>query len=242
MFQLRFPELQAQYLAARPELIRYWTHTSQFHNDPLQILLEAGALGFVAFGWLLWRYASEVRDGGSTCTATARLWLGASAGGTAAILLNSLLNFQLAAPPPLILLFTLLALPRLLNAATGDSSRQAPSKPLSNSWLGSKILATLGIALAASLLAAGIWTRATSDRALSRGMEQERNGQFARAEGHFRYGLQRSSDDGRLHYGLARALFVQERHAEALAAVLHAERTVADGQRWGRSLAIREKV
>ena len=59
-------------------------------------------------------------------------------------------------------------------------------------------------------------------------MEQERNGQFARTEGHFRYGLQRSPDDGRLHYGLARALFVQERHAEALAAVLHAERTVAD--------------
>lgn len=170
MFQLRFPELQAQYLAARPELIRYWTHTSQLHNDPLQILLEAGVLGLGAFAWLLWRYASEVQEVGSACTATERLWLGASAGGATAILVNSLLNFQLAVPPTLILLFTLLAIPGLVKPAPGDSSTQAAADASSNRWLGPQILATPGIALIVSLLAAGIWTRAAGDRALALGM------------------------------------------------------------------------
>jgi putative inorganic carbon (HCO3(-)) transporter len=228
MFQLRFPELQAQYLAERPELIRYWTHTSQIHNDPLQILLEAGALGFVAFGWLLWRYAGELQDDRSTRTATEQVWLGASAGGTTAILLNSLINFQLAVPPTLILLFTLLAFPSLLKSASYDSSRHAVADTSSNRWLGQQIMATLGVALITSLLAAGIWTRAAGDRALALGVEQERIGQFARAEGHFRNGLHRSPDDGRLHYGLARALFVQGRYPEALTHVLRAEPTVAD--------------
>jgi Flp pilus assembly protein TadD len=143
-------------------------------------------------------------------------------------LLNSLFNFQLAVPPTLILLFTLLAFPRLLKADSLDSSRHGVDNISTNRRRGLQILATLGVALIALLLGAGIWTRAAGDRALALGMEQERSGQFARAEGHFRHGLHRSHDDGRLHYGLARALFVQGRYPEALTHVLRAEPTVAD--------------
>src|SRR3990172_9206585 len=35
-FQLRFLELQAQFLGSHPEYVRYWTHPRQLHNDPLQ--------------------------------------------------------------------------------------------------------------------------------------------------------------------------------------------------------------
>jgi hypothetical protein len=228
MFQLRFPELQAQHVAAHPELIGYWTHTSQLHNDPLQILYEAGALGLVALGWLLWRYAREVREVTLASDGSSRLWLGASAGGATAILVNSLFNFQLAIPPTLILLFTLLALPGLLRPSpAGTDSQVANEKPSKRSFF-LKLLATLLVVLAAALLGRGIWTRAAGDHALALGMEQERKGDFVRAEGHFRSGLERFAGDGRLHYGLARSLFVQARHAEALAEVLRAERSVAD--------------
>jgi tetratricopeptide (TPR) repeat protein len=228
MFQLCFPELQAQHVAAHPEMIGYWTHTSQLHNDPLQILYEAGALGLASLGWLLWRYAREVREVASAGDRRLRLWLGASAGGVTAILVNSLFNFQLAIPPTLILLFTLLAFPGLLRPSLlNKDSRVADEKSLKR-YLFLKILATFVVVLAASLFTRGIWTRAAGDRALALGMEQERKGDYVRAEVHFRGGLARSAEDGRLHYGLARALFVQTRHAEALAEVLRAERTVAD--------------
>lgn len=228
MFQLRFPELQARYLAEHPELIRFWTHTSQLHNDPLQILYEAGALGLVALGWLLWRYARGVREGASAGNLLSRLWLGASAGGVTAILVDSLFNFQLAIPPTLILFFTLLALPSLLIPPPADADSRVVVENPSIRYFFVKTPATLVVILSAMLLARGIWRRAASDHALALGMEQERQGDFLRAERHFRSGLARSTEDGGLHYGLARVLFFQERHAEALAEVLRAERSVAD--------------
>ncbi len=228
MFQLRFPELQAQFLSAHPESVRYWTHTNQLHNDPLQMLLEAGALGLVAFEWLLWRYARDARETASGSTRTTRLWLGASAGGVTAILVNSLLNFQFALPPTLILLFTLLAMPSLLRPSPPRTDSQRANELPSNLGPVPRVLATLLVVTAASFLALGTWTRAAADRALALGMEQERKGDFVGAEGHFRAGLGRSAGDGRLHYGLARTLFVQERYPEALGEVLRARPTVAD--------------
>ena len=58
-FQLRCLELQAQFLAKHPEWAGYWTNVRQVHNDPLQLLLEAGLFGLAAFGWVLWTYARE---------------------------------------------------------------------------------------------------------------------------------------------------------------------------------------
>ena len=226
MFQFRFPDLQAQFLSSHPEYVRYWTHTRQLHNDPLQILYEAGAVGFVAMGWVLWRYGRELREASSGSSRSSRVWLGASAGGVTAILVDSLLNFQFAVPPTLILLFTLLALPFLLKAddvvAAGAPEGNSRAR-LSLRIFGSGLV--LGLA---AFLALGIARRAAGDRALALGLEQERKGDITRAEQHFREGIERTPADGRLHYGLARALYVRGQHVEALTEVLRAEGTVAD--------------
>ncbi len=227
-FQLRFLDLQARFLETHPEYVRHWTHTRQLHNDPLQILLEAGAVGFVAFGWLLWTYGREVRRVSAVSPRSIRLWLGASSGGVTAILADSLFNFQFAIPPTLILLFTLMAFPGLLMPAGPQPETpmrgMAPAgeKPWARTLAGA-----LGVMLA-GLLMFQLLRRVQSELANGRGLEQERRGDAVRAERDFREGLNCQPDDGRLRYGLARALFLQERHSEALVEVLKAERTIAD--------------
>jgi tetratricopeptide (TPR) repeat protein len=167
-----------------------------------------------------------LRESSSGSARSARLWLGASAGGVTAVLVDSLLNFQFAVPPTLILLFTLLAVPFLLKAddvvAAGAPEGNSRAR-LSFRIFGSGLV--LGLA---ALLGLGIARRAAADHALALGLEQERKGDIARVERHFRRGITQAPDDGRLHYGLARALYVQGQYAEALAEVLRAERTVAD--------------
>jgi O-antigen ligase len=222
MFQMRFPELQARYLASHARFAPYWTHTSQLHNDLLQLLLEAGAVGLAAFGWLLWRYARSLKSVGAA-SGEARPWLAASAGGVTAMLVNSLFNFQFAIVPTLILLFTLLSLPDLLRPEIAEADTTPGQGRLTL-----RIVVTAAALAVVLTLTHGIWTRAAGDRWLARGMTQERRGDFAAAETSFRKGMERTPCDGRLHYGLARALFVQGRHAEALTEVLRAESTVAD--------------
>jgi len=225
MFQLRFLDLQAQFLSSHPEYVRYWTHTRQLHNDPLQILLEAGTVGLVALGWLLWNYARELRQTQPRASRTERLWLAASAGGVTAILVNSIFNFQLAVPPTLILLFTLLAVPRMLKAADHNESAvtaEGKSKVILRGFVSVVVLG------AAILLALGIVRRALAEHSLALGLDEERRNGVAHAEQHFRAGLEQAPDDGRLRYGLARALYVQGQYQQALAEALKAQRTIAD--------------
>jgi len=225
MFQLRFLELQAQFLGSHPEYARYWTHTRQLHNDPLQILLEAGALGVVALGWLLWTYGRELRRVAPLASRSERLWLAASAGGVTAILVNSIFNFQLAVPPTLILLFTLLAVPQMLKA--GDANEPATKAERKSNVVSRSLLSALVLS-AAILLAMGIVRRARAEHSFALGLDEERRSGIARAEQYFRAGLARVPGDGPLHYGLARALYVQERYSAALAEALRADRTYTD--------------
>jgi len=232
-FQLRFLELQAQFLASHPEYVRYWTHTRQLHNDPLQILLEAGLVGVVALGWLLWNYGREARQALAVAPRSTRLWIGASAGGVTALLVNSLFNFQLAIPPTLLLLFTLLALPYLLRSAENGRQRsgelqpaEASAKPQRFRLL--RVIASFAVVGLAAFGLLQIGRRAVAEHDYMVAMDYERSGDMVRAEQAFRDGLARAPLHGRLHYGLARALFIQGKLPEALAEVLLAERTFAD--------------
>jgi hypothetical protein len=228
MFQLRFLDLQAQFTSAHPEYARYWTHLRQLHDDPLQILLEAGAVGFVAFGWLLWTYGREVRSVASGSPRPTQLWLGASAGGATAILVDSLFNFQFAVPPTFILLFTFLSFPACLRPARAnseiplDADTRAGGRPLA------RALASIVVLGLAALLIYQIARRAHAELAHGRGLAEERQGDWVSAEQSYRDGLTRFPNEGRLRYGLARALYLQGRYPEALAESLRAERTVAD--------------
>ena len=226
-FQLRFLDLQARFLEAHPEDLRHWTHMRQLHNDPMQILLEAGTLGLVAFGWLLWTYGREVRSV-AKCAPSARWWLGASGGGVTAILANSLFNFQFAVPPTLILLFTLMALPDLLRPPGPEPSEpgRADTSGGKRRW-GCALAGGAGVALT-GLLMFQVAHRVQAELALGRGLERERQGDASLAARYFRTGIDRMTDEGRLHYGLARALYMQNQNAGALAEVLKAERTFAD--------------
>jgi O-antigen ligase len=231
-FQFYFLDLQARFLQAHPEFVRYWTHTRQLHNDSLQILLEAGALGLAALGWVLWAYGREARRALRGAPRAKRLWIGASAGGTTAILVNSIFNFQLAIPPTLLLLFTLLVFPSLLQA--GDSTRKegnalpAPEVEEKLSLFGLRVVATLAVVGFAALLLLQIARRTAAEYDYMLALSAERQGDLARAEQTCRQGLARAALHGRLHYGLARVLYIQGRFPEALAEVLLAERTFAD--------------
>jgi O-antigen ligase len=232
-FQFYFLDLQARFLQAHPEFVRYWTHTRQLHNDPLQILLEAGALGLAALGWVLWAYGREARRALRGAPRSSRLWIGASAGGATAILVNSFFNFQFAIPPTLLLLFTLLVFPSLLLA--GNRAREESGTPPDPedgekklSFFGGRVVASLAVVGFAALLLLQIAHRTAAEYDYMLALSAERQGDLARAEQTYRQGLARASLHGRLHYGLARVLYIQGRFPEALAEVLLAERTFAD--------------
>jgi O-antigen ligase len=232
-FQLRYLDLQARFLQAHPEFLRYWTHTRQLHNDPLQILLEAGALGLVALGWLLWAYGREARQALAVAPRSTCLWIGASAGGVTALLVNSLFNFQLAIPPTLALLFTLLAFPYLLTSA--ETGRQQSREPQAAEAEGKprgfrllRLIASLAVVGLAAFGLLHIGRRAVAEHEYMVAIDYERSGDIVRAEQAFRGGLACAPLHGRLHYGLARALFIQGKLPEALAEVLLAQRTFAD--------------
>ena len=232
-FQLRFLDLQARFLQAHPEYVHYWSHVRQLHNDPFQILLEAGVLGLVALGWVWWAFGREARRALRGAPRVPRLWIGASAGGASALLVNSLFNFQLAIPPTLLLLFTLLAFPSLLLA--GDSTRKEcdafpgpEAGEKKRSLVGVRVVASLAVVGFAALLLLQIARRAAAEYDYMLALSYERQGEIARAEQIFRQGLEHAPLHGRLRYGLARTLYLKGRFPEALTEVLLAERTFAD--------------
>jgi O-antigen ligase len=232
-FQLCYLDLQARFLQAHPDLVRHWSHIRQLHNDPLQILLEAGVVGLVALGWVLWTYGREARRTLHAASRPTRLWIGASAGGVTAILVNSFFNFQLAVPATLLLLFTLLAVPSLLLAAdlsakeraVPQTSEAGEKKP---SLYGLRVLASLAVVALAAVLLLQIARRAVAERDYMVAIDNERRGDITRADQVFRQGLTHAPLHGRLRYGLARALYIQGKNSEALTEVLLAERTFAD--------------
>ncbi|MGH9650175.1 MAG: tetratricopeptide repeat protein, partial [Terriglobales bacterium] len=154
-----------------------------------------------------------------------RLWLAASAGGVTAILVDSLFNFQLAVPPTLILLFTLLAFPQMLTAGGEETAEAGAAGKLT---VVLRSCATAFVLAAAIFLGSGIVRRALAEHSLALGLDAERRGDSASAGQNFRAGLALAPDDGPLHYGLARALFLQGQLSGALAEALRAELTIAD--------------
>jgi len=262
-FQLQFLDLQARFITDHPALARYWSNVGQLHNDPMQLWLETGAVGLVAFGWVLWRYGREVaaglRPGDSRVTS---FWLAASVGGVTAVLFDSFFNFQFSVPPTLILLFTLLAFPAALARgilSKGDSgpradvrgvaqtccswhvcdelirrhhktmsSRQGRDRPPAAHLLVVRVLLSLILLVGAGAFAWQTLRYAEAERDYNAALDFERNGNLAAAEQACREGLALDPLNGRLHFGLARALFSTDQPAEALAETLRAGRTHRD--------------
>jgi tetratricopeptide (TPR) repeat protein len=188
----------------------------------------------------LWRYGREVVEGvRATGTGPERYWLAASAGGVAAILFDSLFNFQFSVPPTLILLFTLLAFPAALaraRARESNSGRRAEAPENSiPAWARSRgslpaarALLTLILLAAAGAFARWTLRSAQAERDYKAALDFERNGNLAAAERACREGLALDTLNGRLRFGLARALYSARRFPEALAETLGAERTYRD--------------
>ena len=232
-FQLRFLEHQARFLAAHPGLARYWTNAWELHNDPLQLLVETGLLGFAAFAWLLVRYGSEVWKAARAADSRATLvWLGAGAGGATAILADSLVNFQFAVAPTLILLFTFLAFPYLLAARTDlpPIKRGKKTKPPAGESRGFLLLALGGIGVAAlgAVLLLQAAQRAWGERDYERGINLESRGDWQGAEQIDRHGLSQAPQNGKLHFALARVLYLQQEYEPALSQAELAEATYSD--------------
>jgi O-antigen ligase len=243
-YQLRYLELQARFLAAHPEWIPHWTNNRLLHNDPLQLLLETGALGLVALGWVLWTYGREARSVlGAAGSPTARWWLGASAGGVTAILVDSFFNFQVAIPPTFVLLFTLLAFPAVLTVVPavaaapeviGDRrgisprppDRVNPERPCAARVM--RLLASLAILICAGALLVERTCLAWAERDYLAGTLLENRGDVMGAEEKYRHGLALNPLNGRLHFALARLLYSCERYPDALGETLLAERTYVD--------------
>ena len=257
-FQLQFLDLQARFITDHPALARYWSNVGQLHNDPMQLWLETGALGLVAFAWVVWRYGREATEGvRGAGSGLARFWLAASAGGVAAILCDSIFNFQFSVPPTLLLLFTLLALPAALGGGKSDEGMaqtcgslhvcdepirrhhktmaapaagdSVPKSARSGTYLlPGRILLSLVLLGSAGLLIRQIIRQAQAERDYAVALGFERNGDFIGVERACRQGLTLDPLNGRLHFALARALFSTDQAAEALAETLRAERTYRD--------------
>lgn len=232
-FQLHYLDAQAHFLAGHPEWTRFWTMARELHNDPLQILVEAGLLGFAACVWILIEYARETRSAARTAESrVALLWLAAGAGGVAAILTDSLFNFQFAIAPTLLLLFTLLAFPHFL--ARSRTSQLLPNLSQAKGVTDVKRrkllrgLGGLGIAALCGILLVQTAQRAAGERAYKLGLDLEARGDLAGAERVDRQGLESDPINGRLHFALARVLYLQEKYPQALSEIPLAERTWSD--------------
>jgi O-antigen ligase len=233
-YQLLYLELQAKFLSAHPEYVRYWTNNRLLHNDPLQLLLETGSLGFGAFVWILWSYGREalaVRR--EAVGAWPRYAIAASVGGVTAILMDSLFNYQFAVPPTYILLFTFLTIPTLLREAEADKGSDGPPLPASpaspSPWrVTLKLAGSLAILAAASGL---LWQQTrvlASERLYQTASDLEDHNDLTGAEEAFRRSVNLNDLNGRAHFGLSRVLYSRNRSSEALKEILRAERTYAD--------------
>jgi O-antigen ligase len=230
-YQLVYLELQGKFLAAHPEYVGYWTNNRLLHNDPLQLLLETGPLGFAAFVWVLWKYGREVLVvGRQAAGAWPRYAIAASVGGVAAILGDSLFNYQFAVPPTYILLFTLLAIPSMLAGTKVDEEGKRASLPvLPDRWR--PVLKVAGSALIVALAGALLWQQARvleSERSYQAASDLEDRDDLAGAEDAFRRSVHLNELNGRARFGLSRVLSSQGRASEALEEIARAERTYTD--------------
>jgi O-antigen ligase len=230
-FQLGFLDHQARFLAVHPELARYWTMAWELHNDPLQLLVEAGLMGFAALVWLLVVYGREVsktkRGADSRSTI---VWLGAGAGGATAILADSLVNFQFAVAPTLILLFTFLAFPYLLQTPADllvPKAQQSGAK-VENRSFGLRALGGIGVAALCAVLLTQATERALGESDYQQGLSLEAHGDLAGAEQIDRRGVDRAPQNGRLHFALARVLYLEQQYEPALSEAELAESTYSD--------------
>jgi putative inorganic carbon (HCO3(-)) transporter len=233
-YQLLYLDFQAKFLAAHPNDLGYWTNNRLLHNDPLQLLLEAGLFGFGAFVWLLWEYGRETKrvlrrvPGPWT-----RYGIAASVGGVTAILADSLFNYQFAVAPTLILLFTLLAFPTLLQAA--DLEAQGEDRA-ATTWAARRSPWRRAVKLASSLailaVAGGLLWHETrllaSERAYQAATVLEDHNDLGGAEAAYRRSVDLNSLNGRAHFGLSRVYYLSGRFPEALEEVVLAERTYTD--------------
>ncbi len=233
-YQLLYLEFQGKFLAAHPDYVGYWTNNRLLHNDPLQLLLEAGLLGFGALVWVLWEYGRQARRVLRQAAGPwARYGIAASAGGVTAILTDSLFNFQLAIPPTFILLFTLLAFPMLLQGTDveeGGEGQPAPTLPARRSpWLRAVQLASsLAILAAAGGL---LWheTRVlASERTYQDATVLEDHNNLGDAETAYRHSIDLNPLNGQAHFGLSRVCYLSGRFPEALQEVVLAEQTYTD--------------
>lgn len=234
-FQLQFLDLQARFLAERPDQVIHWSNIRQLHNDPLQLLLETGLLGFAAFAWLLWMYARELRRGLRSADAPSeRLWLEAGAGGATAIFLDSVFNFQFAVPPTFFLFFTFLAVPTVVIAGGAPGHNEVEIQPAQNAQrkqgrrMVLRVLASLCIFLLGAMLLLPILRHAKAETDFAAARLSERAGNLTGAEEFYRRGVSLDPLNGRLHFGLARVLYLEGRFPEALAETLAAEGTFRD--------------
>jgi tetratricopeptide (TPR) repeat protein len=232
-YQLLYLELQGKFLSAHPDYIGYWTNNGLLHNDPLQLLLETGLLGFAAFAWVLWKYgqgALAVRQ--SEAGAGARYAIAASVGGVAAILADSIFNYQFAVPPTYILLFTLLAIPALLRDPETEGDNAGPSSPPRlprRPWgLTLQVMVSAAILVAAGGLGWQQTRELVSERAYQTASDFEDRHDLVGAEIAFRRSAGLNDLNGRAHFGLSRALYAHGRFSEALEEIRRAEQTYAD--------------
>jgi tetratricopeptide (TPR) repeat protein len=233
-YQLLYLDLQGKFLAAHSEYVGYWTNNRLLHNDPLQLLLETGLLGFAAFAWVLWKSGQEalvVRR--HAAGAWPRYAIAASEGGATAILADSLFNYQFAVPPTYILLFTLLAVPSLLRDTKvekenrGQPLQALPARP--HPWrVAWKVAGSVAIlALAGGLLGQQVQVLA-SERYYQIASDLEDRNDLTGAEAAFRRSVGQNDLNGRAHFGLSRVLSSRGRAAEALEEIVRAERTYTD--------------
>jgi len=233
-YQLFYLELQGKFLSAHPEYVGYWTNNRLLHNDPLQLLLETGLLGFAAFAWVLWKYGREAL--GVSCQA-AGAWTryanAASVGGVTAIVTDSLFNYQFAVPPTYILLFTLLAIPSLwpdaeVEKETGGQPSQALPARRRPGRLALKVAGSMAILAAAGGL---LWQQTrvlASERLYQTASDLEDHNDLTGAEGAFRRSVDLNDLNGRAHFGLSRVHYSRDRSSEALEEIARAERTYTD--------------
>jgi tetratricopeptide (TPR) repeat protein len=233
-YQLLYLELQGKFLSAHPEYVGYWTNNRLLHNDPLELLLETGLLGFAAFVWILWTYGREAQGMRRQAVgAWPRCALAASVGGVTGIIGDSVFNYQFAVPPTYILLFTLLAIPALLGGAEVDKEsggRPSPVLPARRRpwWFALQVAGSVVILAAAGGL---LWQQTrvlASERLYQTASDLEDHNNLTAAEDAFRRSVDRNDLNGRAHFGLSRVLYSRGRSLEALEEIVRAERTYTD--------------